>query len=359
MPHRPEDGTLETFRARQVSTDYLVEATFHNPYPKEDQYWEHGFLLKWGQTNQLYWVSIDSRGDWNHFYRLGTNEALGHRKQTASGLNTEPGSTNLFQVVLKGDKAWAYVNGESLGSFSITADTEGQRVAVFLDDEYEGETLVEDFTVWKWDVSMYKDFPDLNPEAEAMPRPTLAPSVPIFGPTSGAIPHNSEDGLYAWFRGPTIPGDVMVEVTFENPFAPNESHWNYGLQFQAQAPETYHIIRISSKGGGSWFHRRRGGPDDEIRGTGDDLHGLDLAKKGENHIRLIIIGEEGWLYVNERRAGIIPFSLGNVPNPERINLIINDIDSFGYEYDRGGETRFEDFTIWKWHPSLFELPKDD
>ena len=55
------------------------------------------------------------------------------------------------------------------------------------------------------------------------------------------------------------------------------------------------------------------------------------------------------------RAGIVPFNLGNVPNPERLRLIINDVDTGGFEYDRGGQTRFEDFTVWKWHPSLFDL----
>ena len=92
-----------------------------------------------------------------------------------------------------------------------------------------------------------------------------------------------------------MKGDAMVKVTSENPFVPNESHWNYDLQFQSQAPDTCHIIRINSKNGGSWFHSRRADPDNEIRGTGEDLLGLDFVQNSETHIRLIIIGDPDWL----------------------------------------------------------------
>ena len=128
---------------------------------------------------------------------------------------------------------------------------------------------------------------------------------------------------------------------------------DWGIEFGA-------VRSICSLFGGSYFHERRAGPEEKIRGRrANDLVGLDLAENGENHIRLIIIGTEGWLYVNDRRAGIIPFNLGTVPNPDRINLVIADIAGGRFEYESGGKTRFEEFTVWKWHPSLFDLPKDD
>ena len=176
---------------------------------------------------------------------------------------------------------------------------------------------------------------------------------------SGSILYDSEDGYLAAFQGPKIQGDLMLEVTFEVPFAPNESHWNFGILFRG-GREVYHDISIISKSGGSYVHWRRAGPDAGTRGgLAEDLPGLNFGRREKNHIRLIVIGKEGWFYVNDRRVAIIPFGLGNLPNPDAIRLSINDVDVYGYEYDRGGSTHFEDFTVWKWHPSLFDLPKDD
>ena len=86
---------------------------------------------------------------------------------------------------------------------------------------------------------------------------------------------------------------------------------------------------------------------------------MNLQKGDKNRIQLIVIGESGYLYINNRRAGIINFDLGDIPTATRIYLVVVDRDSQGFEYSRGGYTKFEDFTVWKWHPSLFELPKDD
>ena len=207
---------------------------------------------------------------------------------------------------------------------------------------------------------MARSFPEVAENAAQTPTPTPSPKVPAFGPESGSILHDPGDGLLATYIGPVIQGDLMMEATFEVPFAPNESHWNFGMQFRGGGPETYHWIEVISRFGGAYVHRRRAGPEAEVRGhTAERLHGLNLQKGEKNHIRFIVTGKEGWFYVNDRRVAIIPFTLGNLPNPDQINLVIHDVDFGGYEYDRGGSTHFEDFIVWKWHPSLFELPKDD
>ena len=349
------------FRALDAPGNLLVEATFHNPHSEPSGYWSHGFLLKDGGTNKEYWVGFKSTGDWRYFHRLGSSEQRGQKVQHSADIDTAPGASNLLQVVQVDDSAWVYINGVYQGSFSMTADTGGDLVYIYVSDKEDGTTRWEDFSVWQWHQTMYGDFPETNPLALPTPGPAPDPSLPIYGPVSGSISHDSTDGKTAVYQGPTVTGDVMLEVTFENPFAPNESHWNYGILFDdTSRPKTYHWIEIGSKWGGYWFHRRRAGPDEESRGgRSERLTGLDFDEHGETHIRLIIIGQEGWLYVNDRRAGIVPFTLGNIPNPERLRLIINDVDTGGFEYDRGGETRFEDFTVWKWHQSLFDLPKDD
>ena len=360
MVHEPDDGFLESLDGPDTQDDVLVEATFLNPYTADNLYWEHGFLLKDQVRNHQYWVSINSYGEWEYFHRLGDTGALGRYAEESIDIDREPGGRNLLQVVITGDRGWVYVNGKFQGGMDLSVDTGGDGITIFVDDEHAGETSYKDFAVWKWSPVVAKSFLEVDPDATPTPVPTPNPRVPVFGPESGRITHNPEDGFQEVYAGPTIEGDVMLEVTFENPFAPNESHWNYGILFDSQEPETYHHVQISSLFGGAFNHWRRAGRDDEVQGRlSEDVQGLNFDKNGENHIRLIILGDEGHLYVNDRRVSILNFKLGNVQNPERISLIVNDSTVHGYKYDRGGATRFEDFTVWKWHPSLFDLPKDD
>ena len=242
----------------------------------------------------------------------------------------------------------------------MDADTGGDQVRIYVSDKEPGLTRFENFAVWEWDPVMYRDFPEVDPDHVPPPTPTPNPKVPVFGPDSGRILHESDDGLIAQYRGPSVSGDVMVEVTFEVPFAPNESHWNFGLQFDSERPSTYHWIEISGEFGGRLNHWRLSGPDSKLQGRlAEDLVGLNLQKGDTNHIRIIVVGDSGWVYVNERRVTIVNFSLGDIPKPDTIDLMILDTTSRGPGYGKGGHTKFEDFTVWKWHPSLFDLPDDN
>ena len=339
--------------------DMLIEATFINPYTSDVLYWEHGFLLKYQGRNHQYWVSINSYGEWEYFHRLGETEPFSMYSEESTDIDRELGGSNLLQVVVTGDRGWLYVNGRFQGGMDLSADNGGDGIKLFTDDEHPGETSYKDFAVWKWSPVVAEAFAEVDPQATPTPVPTPNPRVPVFGPVSGSILHDPEDGYLAAFQGPEIQGDLMLKVTFEVPFAPNESHWNFGVMFRS-GRETYHRIEIISKFGGSYVHRRRAGPDAEVQGRfAEDLPGLNFGKGDKNHVRIIVIGKEAWFYVNDRRAAIILFTLGKLPNPEPIRLYVSDRTVYGYEYDRGGSTHFEDFTVWRWHPSLFELPEED
>ena len=55
------------------------------------------------------------------------------------------------------------------------------------------------------------------------------------------------------------------------------------------------------------------------------------------------------IFINGKHAGYTTI-LGNADNAP-ITLVVND--------EREGVIRFEGFTVWKWHPSLQELPDDN
>ena len=357
--HEPDDGFLEVVDGPETRGDVLIEATFINPYISDVLYWEHGFLLKDQGRNHQYWVSINSYGEWEYFHRLGESEERGRYWEESTDVDRTLGGSNLLQVIVTGHRGWLYINGQFQGGMDLSVDTGGDGITLFIDDEHPGETVYKDFAVWKWSPVVAQAFAEVDPEATPTPVPTPNPKIPVFGPVSGSILHDPEDGYLAAFHGPEIQGDLMLEVTFEVPFAPNESHWNFGVMFRG-GRDVFHRIEITSKFGGSYLHRQRAGPDSELRGRiAEDLPGLRLQKGDQNHVRVIVIGKSGWFYVNDRRVAIIPFELGDLPAPDQIRLYVSDLTVHGYEYDRGGSTHFEDFTVWRWHPSLFELPKED
>ena len=344
----------------------MIEAIFTNPYDNLSDDWAHGFMFKGGESNYFYSVALEREQEWERFGKMGSGNYIGTLDTPTVNINNAPGEKNLLQVILAHGQAWVYINGIFEGSFPTDLDTGGDEISFYVDDDHEGNTLIEDATIWQWHPSLYRDFPEVDPSyiPPATPTPTITPTpnpkVPVFGPEDGIIVHEPDDGYLEKFRGPTLAGDVMIEVTMEVPFAPNESHWNFSIQFDDDRPNTFHLISISSVFGGALNHWRRSGSDSEWQGRlSEDLHGLNLQKGDTNHIRLIVVGDDGYIYVNHRRAGIINFSLGDIPNPDRINLVVSDRPTGRYDYSKAPFTEFENFTVWRWHPSLFDLPKDD
>ena len=366
IAHEPENRRLEAYRALDAPGDILIEAIFVNPYPDPDLKWEHGFLFKRGASNHFYSTTLESTEDWEHYARMGERGIIGFWDGPRPEINTASGEENLFQVALVGDIAWAYINGVLAGKFPADLDTGGNGVRFIVDDDYEGTTTIKDAAVWRWDPSMHPDFPEVDPSfvPPPTPTPTITPTpnpvFPFFGPASDVIFHDEADGKIERYRGPDIDGDVMIEVTVVVPFEPNESNWNFGIQFRNDRPGSFHLVEVGSIFGGSYNHWRRSGSGEEWRGHRvEDVVGMNLQKGDKNRIQLIVVGDSGHLYINNRRAGILNFDLGDIPTPNRIYLVVIDRDSQGFEYSKGGHTKFEDFTVWKWHPSLFELPKDD
>ena len=358
ITHEPENGLLEVFRGLVTSEDVVVEATFYNSTQRGGNTWEHGFLLRNSRLNYLHWVSIDSAGDWEYFYRLEDVEARGRRNTRSSAINTAAGGKNTLRVVMIGAKGWVYINGQYQSALDLSAVTEGGNISVFVDDDEEGETRFENFTVWKWGESLATQLPEIANSPTPTPGPTANPSIPLFGPEDGSIAHDPDNGFLEISNALVQSGDVMIEVTFENPYAPNESHWNYGIFFDSAQRNAYHWVFIDSSR--NWKHWRGSGEGGRtLRGGVERVHGIDVSEEGSNSLRLIVIDDIGWLYVNDNFAGNINFSLGDVPNPDRIGLVISDYPGNGRRYNKGDKTVFKDFTIWKWHPSLFDLPKDD
>ena len=171
---------------------------------------------------------------------------------------------------------------------------------------------------------------------------------PIHGPVDGVITHELEKpyNFFQVFHGPTIDHDMMAEVTFHNPYPASEESWNYGFLLRNSKLDVYHWLYVDSKG--EWGHEFRLGPDHSTLPYGNiRITNLDTTPGGSNKIRIVMVGDRLWAFVNgefQRTS-----DLSAIQDVAPIALVIDDL--------REGETRFEGFTVWKWDPSLQELPE--
>ena len=79
----------------------------------------------------------------------------------------------------------------------------------------------------------------------------------------------------------------MIEVTFKNPYASRESHWNYGIYFENK--DGYHWVSIDSMR--TWLHSYYSYVrNDSGYLPGERDPGIDVSEEGENHLRIIVKG---------------------------------------------------------------------
>ena len=76
---------------------------------------------------------------------------------------------------------------------------------------------------------------------------------------------------------------------------------------------------------------------------------IDGTTGGKNTLRLVIIEDAVWVFINGKFQGNT--SLSGITGSAPVTLVVYD------ELD--GVTRFEGFTVWKWHSSLQELPDEN
>ena len=339
-----------------VGEDVVIEATFHNPDSSGNQNWSHGFIFRARFGNHYYLATINGLGELA-LHNLAENpEQRYELVQESSEINTAAGERNVFRIVTIGERGWIYINGKLQSEMDLSAMGAGGGIRAVVLDQEPGETQVDGFKVWKWGESLAQQLPEVDAAPSHSPTSADDPGVPVFGPAAGSLTHDPEDKIPEVLPGVLQEGDVMIEVTFKNPYAPNESHWNYGISLENS--DGYHWISIDSRR--TWLHSYYTFVhEDHGWLPGERDTGIDVSKEGENHLRIIVKGDTGWFYVNDRFKGNVNLSLGKMPASDFIGLVVNDVVGQGKRYKAGDTTEFKDFTVWRWHPSLFELPDDN
>ena len=137
-----------------------------------------------------------------------------------------------------------------------------------------------------------------------LPTPTLVPgptpsttTSKLFGPISGELRHDPSDGLIKGESAGVSMADMVVEATFVNPYSAASNPWDYGFSLRhkpygSQDP-TFHLVVTSDR---RWALTARA--DATFEHIGGGTLKLNTDAGGWNHLRVVAIGERGWLFVN-------------------------------------------------------------
>jgi hypothetical protein len=196
-----------------------------------------------------------------------------------------------------------------------------------------------------------------KPAPVPTPAPTpiatpITPPTAIYGPVNGSIQHDPEKKTVKTFVSPFIPSpDLIIEATFFNPHSPARAGWSYGFIFRIQDSGDFHQVTLHA--GGFWNHVVRSAAGGEVDESTFQLRTqFNNTVDGSNHLRLVVVGDFAWRYINDGLAGKL--DLVGHDAPSVVVVVTGVIEK--EELD-GSATRYEDFTIWEWDPVLAPLPE--
>jgi serine/threonine-protein kinase len=158
---------------------------------------------------------------------------------------------------------------------------------------------------------------------------------PIFGPSSGDMPHDVENTFLESVYADPSPADFIASATFANPFV---GSWDFGLIFrQLDADNEMRLVVHSD---GFWNLNNRGANEDVFVEEGDINDILDVNEGEQNELILAAIGEQGYFFLNGRFIATLDLSDRTTAG----NLAV----ATGFYTDSeqpGASTVYTDFTV--------------
>lgn len=258
-----------------------------------------------------------SDGDWSHSVLL-EGEWTAVETGALSGLRTGADQSNHLHLIVIGDEGLFFINGQMVAILDMSDLMDAGDVAAvtgtFSGREIEGQaTQVEDFTVWSLD-------------------------LPVFGPSSGYLPHEPEDGKIETDDADVLLTDLVAEAIFKNPYPLSVGGWDYGFLFRNPIATEGQLIRVSS--GEAWNHNVL---TDGEWSTYDSGTLIDFRNEAgqSNLLRIVAIGDDGMFFVNGEF--ITALDLSGLTNAGDISAVTG---SFAGNEFEGESTQFEGFTVW-------------
>jgi hypothetical protein len=301
----------------------VVEARFFNPYSTKDGSWDYGFVFRRSILGQFDVVTVASDGTWKHYLRIkatGESDELvdsGYLSSYSVNFDTATQGSNRLKLVAVGGRGWLFVNGQHVGSLKLGASSPTGDVAV---------------------VTGYFRGNQVGGAVTAFNKFTVTAMSKRYGPKDGSLVQ--QEGLIAVYSSGVAVKNAVAEARFFNPNLASKGSWSYGFLVRSQDDNTFDAVFVRSNQ--NWYHLSRSGSvESSVELASSYLYGLDTTLRGSNHLLVVAVDEEGWLFVNG--AFVAKLNLGVYGGQGDVQA------SAGYFKDDeipGNVTRFQDFTVW-------------
>ncbi len=316
LRHDPSDGFIKTEYANVSMADFIVGATFTNPYSASSNGWDYGFIIRDSNARTaggFVQITVSSRGRWEAAWR---REGSPDSRQIAAGslgrFDTSAYGKNSLLLITYGNRGVLFVNFEFISMLDLSDVSGSGDVAVitgaFTGDEVAGA------------VTRFEDF-----EAYRLTKQ--------YGPANGRI-SDDEPGQIGGYRSGIWTQDLVAEVEFTNP---QSSDWDYGFVFRNPEFNRLDVIGLTDEGW--WFHRTRNVGDDDYTEVADGfLWESGVSLRSRNHLVLIALFEFGFFFVNGQLVAYLDLYR---------NQDYGAVSAMGgFFNDHYGSPSFSNFNVW-------------
>jgi len=314
-----DDDGLATFRSRVNLADFVAEATFvgdlHSVWitARRDGAFENWHAVILGETNGSSFV-------WEHALSLDGDIKQAQRDAVSADIETGANARNHIRLIAYGDVGLLFINGafEAELDFGGVTDAGGVQLVAF------GEKATPTS--------------ERNPVSVRFENFSVRPLSAAYGPESGGVEH-ADDGFIDSFDSLAAMSDGVIEATFANPYPTRDGSWSAGFLFRKPRISEFHAVIIRSNG--KWYHYiRTGDLDSERSPAAEYSERVSTRANGSNRVRVVAIGEDGWLFINGAFVAELDLSGGaKFGGVEAVGLY------FTADGIAGRFTRFADFTI--------------
>ena len=322
----PVDGSLSDddgvaiFYSDVNLADFVAEATFVGEMPviwmatRLDDGLENWQVVMLEKTSGSSFI-------WGHRRKQdGADAKQMQERAVAADMATGANARNHVRLIAYGDVGLLFINGAFEAELDFGGATNAGEVQLVAFGEKDTPTSERD------PVSVrFEDF-------------SVRPLSAVYGPKSGAIEHK-DDGLIGDFDSLTSMSDGVVEATFSNPYPTRDGSWSAGFLLRQPRINEFHTVIIRSNG--KWYHRLRTGDADSTRHVAEEYsERVSTRANGSNLVRIVAIGDDGWLFINGAFVAKLDMSGG---------AKFGGVKAVGFYFTSDGiagrYTRFADFTI--------------
>ena len=315
LRHDPSDGFIKTEYADVSMTDFIVSATFVNPYSAASNSWDYGFIIRHsgsGASARYISVVVTSRGRWDASWRQGiSSEFRDIADGTLRNFDTGADGGNTLWLAVFETRGVLFVNGEFITMLDLSDVARAGDVAA-ITGAFEGDEVAGA-------VTRFEEF-------------RIFPLLKRYGPANGRL--EKEPGYVAEHDSGVWTRDLVAQTECSGP---SGRDWDCGFIIRFPQSSRLEVIGITSDG--DWFQKTRDVSDDEYTDVADGfLRESSASLRSSNRLILFAIDDIGLLFVNGKFIARLDLSH---------NLDYGGISVMGdFFLDHQGSPSFSDFNVW-------------